>query len=253
MSVRHTAMVASDPAARVSVLIPALNEEEAIGAVLDEVPGPWREPSGARRGSACSPVTEVLVVDNGSTDRTAEIAREHGARVVREERRGYGSACLRGMAEVGETDILVFLDGDHSDYPEEISLLIAPILAGEADLVIGSRVLGEREPGALTPQQVHGNRLACFLMRLLFGHRYTDLGPFRAIRWESLESLGMVDRDYGWTVEMQVKALRRGLRVAEVPVKYRRRIGRSKISGTICGTIKAGYKIITTILRYARS
>ncbi len=239
-------MAVSDTTLRVSVLIPALNEEGAIGAVLDEIPGPWQGLPGPL-------VTEVLIVDNGSTDRTTEIAREHGARVVREERRGYGSACLRGIAGIRDTDILVFLDGDHSDYPEEIPLLIAPILAGEADLVIGSRVLGERERGALTPQQVYGNRLACFLIWLLFRHRYTDLGPFRAIRWESLQALGMVDRDYGWTVEMQVKALRRGLRVAEVPVRYRRRIGRSKISGTISGTVRAGYKIITTILRYARS
>jgi glycosyltransferase involved in cell wall biosynthesis len=223
----------------VSVLIPALNEEDAIGAVIDEIPRP--------------PVGEILVVDNGSSDRTTHVARERGARVVREERRGYGSACLRGLAELGDTDIVVFLDGDHSDYPEELPALIAPILDGEADMVIGSRALGERQRGALTPQQVHGNRLACSLIRLLIGHSYSDLGPFRAIRCEALQSLKMTDTDYGWTVEMQIKAIRKGLRVTEIPVRYRRRIGRSKISGTISGTIKAGYKIILTILKHARS
>lgn len=222
---------------RVSVLIPALDEEDAIGAVIDEIPRP--------------PVTDILVVDNGSSDRTVEVARAHGARVVREERRGYGSACLQGLAEIGDTDILVFLDGDHSDYPEELPSLIGPIIAGEADLVIGSRALGEKEPGALTPQQVYGNGLACLLMRLFLGHRYTDLGPFRAIRWDALQRLDMMDTNYGWTVEMQIKVVRRGLRVVEVPVRYRRRIGRSKISGTVSGAIKAGFKIILTILRYA--
>ena len=222
---------------RISVLIPALNEEEAIGAVIGDVP---------RRL-----VQDIIVVDNGSSDRTAEVARACGARVVRDERRGYGSACLRGMAETGDTDVVVFLDGDHSDYPEEIPQLVAPILAGKADMVIGSRTLGESEAGSLALQQVCGNRLACFLIRLLFRHRYTDLGPFRAIRWDSLKSLGMVDNDYGWTVEMQIKAVRKGLRIIEVPVRYRRRIGESKISGTILGSIKAGWKIITTIMRYA--
>ena len=198
------------------------------------------------------------MVDNGSTDRTAEVAREHGANVVREDQRGYGAACLRGIAEVAalgaaDPDILVFLDGDHSDHPDELPEVVAPILAGEAHLVIGSRALGRAERGALTPQQVHGNRLACWLMRVILRHRYTDLGPFRAIRWDALQALEMRDRDYGWTVEMQMKAVRRGLRVAEVPVSYRRRIGRSKISGTVRGTIMAGCKIITTILRYARA
>jgi glycosyltransferase involved in cell wall biosynthesis len=222
----------------VAVIIPALNEEGAIGAVIDELPRP--------------PVSRVIVVDNGSTDRTAEVAARHGASVVREEQRGYGNACLRGMAEIGDADIVVFLDGDHSDYPEDIPELIGPIITGEADMVIGSRALGKAEAGALTPQQVLGNRLACAMIRVLFRHRYTDLGPFRAIRWEALKMLGMRDRTYGWTVEMQVKALRKGLRVCEVPVRYRRRIGRSKVSGTLRGTIGAGYKIIATILRYAR-
>jgi glycosyltransferase involved in cell wall biosynthesis len=223
---------------RVAVIIPALNEEKAIGVVIDEIPRPL--------------VGRVIVVDNGSSDRTAEVAREHGADVVREEQRGYGNACLRGMAELDGEEVVVFLDGDHSDFPEEIVDLVAPIEKGEADMVIGSRPLGNPERGALTPQQVFGNRVACAMIRILFRHRYTDLGPFRAIRAEALESLGMVDRTYGWTVEMQVKALRKGLRVREVPVRYRRRIGKSKVSGTVRGTLGAGYKIITTILRYAR-
>lgn len=222
---------------RVSVLIPALNEADAIGAVIDEIPRP--------------PVTEIVVVDNGSTDDTAAIAATYGARVIREDRRGYGQACLTGLAALGDTDIIVFLDGDHSDYPEEIVALIAPLLADRADLVIGSRHLGKPAPGALTPQQVYGNRLACFLIRLLFRHRYTDLGPFRAIRREALERLSMTDTNYGWTVEMQIKALKHGLRVQELPARYRVRIGHSKISGTLTGTFKAGYKIIITILRYA--
>jgi glycosyltransferase involved in cell wall biosynthesis len=220
-----------------AVVIPAFNEEQAIGQVLGEIP---REL-----------VTVVVVVDNGSTDRTASVAAEHGAKVVREDRRGYGSACLAGLAALDAPDIVVFLDGDHSDRPEEMALLIDPILRGEADMVIGSRVLGARQRGSLTPQQVWGNRLACLLIRLLFRHRYTDLGPFRAISGPALERLAMSDTTFGWTVEMQVKALKRGLRVTEVPVSYRKRIGRSKISGTISGTVKAGYKIITTILRYA--
>ena len=198
---RQNAMADPSTTTRVSVLIPALNEADAIGAVSDEIPRP--------------PVTEIVVVDNG------------------------------------DTDIIVVLDGDHSDYPEEIVALIAPLLADRADLVIGSRHLGKPAPGALTPQQVYGNRLACFLIRLLFRHRYTDLGPFRAIRREALERLSMTDTNYGSTVEMQIKALKHGLRVQELPARFRVRIGHSKISGTLTGTFKAGYKIIITILRYA--
>ena len=172
-------------------------------------------------------------------------------RLVREPRRGYGSACLAGLAalEASPPDVVVFLDGDYSDHPEEMPRLLEAI-AGGADLVIGSRALGTREPGALLPQARFGNLLACFLIRLLFGHRYTDLGPFRAIRWEACRRLRMRDRDFGWTCEMQVKALREGLRVAEVPVSYRRRVGVSKITGTVSGTLRAGWKILWTIARY---
>jgi glycosyltransferase involved in cell wall biosynthesis len=196
-------------------------------------------------------VDEVIVVDNGSRDRTAEVARAAGARVLSEPRRGYGQACLTGIAAAGAADVLVFLDGDHSDYPAQIPAVIAPLLAGSADLVIGSRRLGRAAPGSHPWHAVLGTRFCVGLMNALIGTRATDLGPFRAITRSALDRLGMADRDYGWTVEMQVKAERAGLRVAEVPVDYRPRIGRSKVSGTVSGTARAAVKIIGTILRHA--
>ncbi len=220
----------------VSVIIPALNEERSIGAVITAIPE-W--------------VDEIIVADNGSTDRTAEIARMLGARVVTVAKRGYGSACLAGISALRKSDVVVFLDGDFSDHPEEMRLLVDPIISGDADLVAGSRVLGEREPRSLTPQARFGNWLACNLIRLFWGARYTDLGPFRAIRDSTLRQLRMRDPDYGWMVEMQIKATRAGCRVVEVPVRYRRRIGRSKISGTIKGVIGAGTKILLTIFGFA--
>jgi len=226
---------------RIDVVIPALNEEASLPLVLAALPRP--------------PVRRVVVADNGSRDGTARVAREGGAIVVAAERRGYGSACLAGLDHLRRhdpPDVVVFVDADFSDHPDELPRLVAPILAGEADLVIGSRVLGEREPGALLPQARAGNLVACLLIRLLYGHRYTDLGPFRAARWDALERLGMADPNFGWTAEMQVKALRHGLRVAEVPVSYRKRVGVSKITGTIAGTVRAGYKILWTVLRYSQ-
>lgn len=224
--------------ARVAIIIPALDEEQAIGEVLDELPpGLFHQ---------------LIVVDNGSRDRTAEVARRKGGQVVTEPRKGYGQACLAGMAYLApETDIVVFMDADASDVPAEASRLLEPILRDGADLVMGSRVLGNAAPGALTPQQRFGNWLATRLIRLLHDFAYTDLGPFRAIRFESLRRLGMRDRSYGWTVEMQIRALQVGLRVCEVPVSYRKRIGRSKISGTVRGSLLAGAKILWTIFRLA--
>ena len=220
----------------VSVIIPALNEEESIGKVIADIP------------KVC--IGEIIVVDNGSIDRTAEVARAAGARVVQETRKGYGYACLAGIAVLNAPEIVVFLDGDYSDFPSEMPLLIQPILVGDAEMVIGSRIRGAREKGALLPQARFGNALATFLIRLLFHVQYTDLGPFRAIRYEQLLAMDMQDKTFGWTVEMQVKAAKMGLRVCEVPVSYRKRIGQSKITGTVRGTILAGYKILTTIFRY---
>jgi glycosyltransferase involved in cell wall biosynthesis len=221
----------------VAVVIPALNEERPLGQVLAEL-----------RHSA---LREIVVVDNGSTDRTAEVARAAGVTVVREPRRGYGAACLAGLAHLRSRppEIVAFLDADASDDPAQLAEVLAPILEGRADFVVGSRMRGGHEPGSLTAAQVAGNRLAVTLLGLLFGARFTDLGPFRAIRWGALERLGMRDRDYGWTVEMQARAARAGLRSVEVPVRYRRRLGHSKISGTLRGVLGAGWKILFTIAR----
>lgn len=221
---------------RVGVVMPALNEALALPQVLPALP-PW--------------LAEVIVVDNGSTDATAQVARSLGARVVSEPRRGYGRACLAGIAALSPAiDTVLFMDADAADRPSDIAALLAPIVAGGADLVIGSRTAGA-EPGALTPQQRFGNALACRLIRLGWGVAYSDLGPFRAIRREALTRLAMRDETWGWTVEMQVSAARHGLRVAEVPVAYRRRIGVSKISGTLSGTLRAGSKILWVIGREA--
>ena len=222
---------------RTRIVIPARNEEQSIGRVLDEIP---REL-----------VQEVIVVDNGSSDGTADVARTHGATVLSETEPGYGAACLRGIAHTtGDTDVIVILDGDHSDYPEDLPGILAPITAGEADFVVGSRVLGKAEPGALPWNQRWGNRLASFMMRVLYRRHFTDMGPFRAMRREHLLAWEMRDRTYGWNVEMQAKAIIYGSRIVEVPVRYRRRIGKSKISGTVKGTILAGTMIIWTILKY---
>jgi glycosyltransferase involved in cell wall biosynthesis len=223
-------------APRTVVIIPAVDEEEAIGRVLAEIP---------------PVVSEVIVVDNGSRDRTAEVARAAGATVVREPRRGYGQACLAGIACAATADVVVFLDGDHSDYPEQLPLVLAPIREGRADLVIGSRALGRRAAGAHPLHAVWGTRLCVGLMNLLIGTRATDLGPFRAITAEGLRRLDMRDRNFGWTVEMQVKAQRAGLRVVEVAVDYRPRIGRSKVSGSLSGSVRAAAKILGTIARHA--
>jgi glycosyltransferase involved in cell wall biosynthesis len=230
------------PQPLVSVIIPAHNEAGAIALVLSEIPKPL--------------VNEVIVVDNNSTDATGTIAAAYGATVLREPRPGYGYACLAGMAyafgrpQSEQPDIVVFLDGDHSDFPEQMPELLAPLLSGAADMVIGSRALGEREKGSLLPQQRFGNWLAAGLLRLRYGTTTTDLGPFRAILAPALLRIGMEDKTYGWTVEMQVKAARLGLRTVEVPVRYRKRIGVSKVSGTVRGTLGAGYKILWTIFKY---
>ena len=216
----------------IKVVVPAQNEERAIGKVISEIPD-W--------------VSEVIVADNGSIDATAQVARDHGATVISVPTPGYGRACLGGIAAAWEYDILVFLDGDASDYPEDMGALVQPIRDGEADMVIGSRPLGQLEPGSLTPQQRFGNALACWLIKVIWKHRYTDLGPFRAISREGLEKLDMQAPTFGWTVEMQIRALKQGLRCQDVPVRYRKRIGKSKISGTVKGVVMAGVYILGTI------
>ena len=229
----------------ISVVIPALNEENAIAKVIADIPKNVCTPDG-HTGAI---VQEIIVVDNGSTDDTATIAKQNGARVVDETRRGYGYACLAGIAalEAAPPDIVVFLDGDYSDYPADLPRLLQPILEGRADLVIGARkAYNARE--ALLPQARFGNWLACLLIRRFFGAHYTDLGPFRAIRYSQLLALDMQDKTFGWTVEMQLKAAKRAIPVCEVPVHYRKRIGTSKITGTLTGSLKAGYKILTTLI-----
>lgn len=225
---------------KVIVIIPAFNEENAVGMVVREIPKVH--------------VSQIIVVNNNSKDETRRAAEEAGAIVVDEPRQGYGNACLKGMDYVRRQhlnpDIIIFLDADHSDYPEELPLLLKPITEDGYDIVIGSRALGNRKRGSMMPQQIFGNWLATRMMRVLYKIHYTDLGPFRAIRWPALEGLGMRDRNYGWTVEMQLKAAKQRLKITEVPVSYRERIGVSKVSGTVRGTLGAGYKIITTIFKY---
>jgi glycosyltransferase involved in cell wall biosynthesis len=222
----------------IAVLIPAFNEEKSIGYVLRDIPKDI--------------VGQIVVIDNNSTDRTSEIAKMAGAQVVIERQRGYGSACLAGITALSPlAEIVVFLDADYSDFPEELQSVVQPILDSRADLVIGTRMHSRKTRAVLSPQQRWGNWLATRLMSLCWGTQYTDLGPFRAIRRSSLEMLSMSDRDFGWTVEMQIKAAFMGLRSVEVPVRYRLRIGRSKISGTLKGVILASSKILYTIFRYA--
>lgn len=222
----------------VKVIIPAFNEEQSIGKVVEAIPK--------------SIVSEVIVISNGSTDNTENVATEAGATVLIESRKGYGWACLKGIEHVNQSDcdIIVFLDGDFSDYPEEIPDVIQPILEQNMDMVIGSRVLGKREKGSLTPQQVFGNWLATKLIRIFYGARFTDLGPFRAIKLNALNRLKMADKTYGWTIEMQIKAAKQKLSFCEVPVNYKKRIGVSKVSGTVKGTVLAGIKIIFAVFKY---
>lgn len=225
----------------IDVIIPAYNEEESIGLVVADIPKDW--------------VREVIVCNNASTDQTKAVAEAGGATVLDQPQKGYGSACLKGIEYVKskpkaeQPDVIVFLDGDYSDHPEELPSLVQPIMENDVDLVIGSRALGNMESGAMMPQQVFGNWLATNLIRLFYGYHFTDLGPFRAIKWDQLLAINMIDPDFGWTVEMQVKAAKFKLKCTEVPVTYRRRVGVSKVSGTIRGTILAGHKILWTIFK----
>ncbi|WP_417872479.1 glycosyltransferase family 2 protein [Xanthomarina gelatinilytica] len=222
------------------VIIPAYNEADSIAKVIHDIP---------------KTVNEIIVVNNNSTDATEVNAKQAGATVLTESRKGYGYACLKGMAYVSEQeikpDIVVFLDGDYSDYPEELTKIVQPIIEDNIDFVIGARVKRLREPGSMTQPQIFGNRLATFLMRIMFGSNFTDLGPFRAIKYQKLLALKMEDKTYGWTVEMQLKALKQKLSYIEIPVSYRNRIGVSKVSGTLNGAIMAGIKILGWIFKYS--
>ncbi len=223
----------------IKVIIPAFNEEKAIANVIAEIP---------------NTVDEIIVINNNSTDSTELVAKNAGATVLSETREGYGYACLKGMEYIANLeiipDIVVFLDGDYSDYPEELTQLIEPILNQNIDFVIGARVPNLRETGSMTPQQVYGNRLATFLMKIFFKSKFTDLGPFRAIKYDKLLGLFMQDKTYGWTIEMQLKVIKQKLSYVEIPVRYKNRIGVSKVSGTLKGTIFAGAKIIGWIVKY---
>jgi glycosyltransferase involved in cell wall biosynthesis len=224
----------------IKVIIPAYNEQDSIGKVVHDIP---------------KIVDEIIVINNNSTDLTEENAKWSGATVLKENRKGYGYACLRGMDYIAKRkkkpEIIVFLDGDYSDYPEQLTALIRPILKDNLDFVVGARVKELRETGAMTPQQIFGNWLATFLMKILFRAKFTDLGPFRAIKYDKLLDLKMEDKTYGWTVEMQLKALKQKLSYTEIPMKYRNRIGVSKVSGTIKGSIFAGIKILGWIFKYS--
>ena len=230
----------SEESHRISVIMPAFNEENSVGNVIADLPQKIMD--------------EIVVVNNNSNDRTSEVAIQAGATVINEIIPGYGRACLKGinyLAGKSEVpDIVVFLDADYSDHPDELPAVIKPITEGGYDMVIGSRELGSREKGSMTIPQIFGNKLATTMIRIIYKKRFTDLGPFRAIRFSSLLDLDMKDLTYGWTVEMQVKAIKKNLKWTEVPVDYRKRIGFSKISGTVKGTFLAGYKIITTIIKY---
>ena len=223
------------------VLIPAYNEEQSVGKVIDEIPKDW--------------ISEIIVCNNNSNDNTEKVARAHGATVVNQPLPGYGNACLKGIEylknKTQTPDIVVFIDGDYSDFPAEMPNVFLPIIEKNYDMVIGSRTLGNNEKGSITPQQIFGNWLATTLVRWIYGYRFTDLGPFRAIRWDRLMAINMIDKNYGWTVEMQIKAARHQFRCLEVPVNYRQRIGVSKVSGTLKGTVMAGYKILLLIFKYA--
>ncbi len=225
---------------KIIVIIPAFNEENAVGKVVKAIPKNW--------------VEEIVVVNNNSTDQTRQSAEKEGALVLDQPIKGYGNACLKGIeyvkSKAEKPDIIVFLDADYSDYPEQLPELVKPILEDEMDMVIGSRALGEREGGSMTFPQVFGNWLATRLIRLFYGYRFTDLGPFRAIRWDKLVEINMQDKTFGWTVEMQVKAAKMKMKCTEVPMSYRNRIGKSKVSGTVYGTVMAGYKILHTIFKY---